>query len=146
MLSNRFFQRLIPFLIFWQTLRLVLVEAWKLANATFSKQQIKTSAPWLLEAGSQPIRYKLLISASPGHFCEQCASWVVLFSFRDCCREWVSSVVVCESCDPPVGGCGEDGEDDVPAMHADDGTGGMQEVEVEMRISWDGAVQASFQK
>lgn len=57
---------------------------------------------------------------------------MVLFSFLDCCRETVSSVLARNGCDPPVGGCGEDSEDDIPAVHADDGTGGMQEVEVEV--------------
>lgn len=47
-----------------------------------------------------------------------------------------SSVFARKGCDPPVGGCGEDSEDDIPAVHADDGTGGMQEVEVEVRVSW----------
>ncbi len=55
----------------------------------------------------------------------QYASWVVLFSF-------LSSALASKDCDPPVGGCGEDGEDDIPAVHADDGTGGMQEIEVEV--------------
>lgn len=77
-----------------------------------------------------------MISASFFHFCEQYASWVVLFSFLDCCRETVSSVFARKGCDPPVGGCGEDSEDDIPAVHADDRTGGMQEVEVEVRVSW----------
>lgn len=73
-----------------------------------------------------------MISASPCHFYVQYASWVVLFSFVDCCRETVSSVLARKGCNPPVGGCGEDSEDDIPAVHADDGTGGMQEVEVEV--------------
>lgn len=66
--------------------------------------------------------------------------------FLDCCRETVSSVLARNGCDPPVGGCGEDSEDDIPAVHADDGTGGMQEVEVEVRVSRDRAVQPSFQE
>lgn len=67
----------------------------------------------------------------------QYASWVVFFLFLDCYRELDSSALASKDCDPPVGGCGEDGQDDIPAVHADDGTGGMQEIEVEVRVSWD---------
>lgn len=46
----------------------------------------------------------------------------------------------------PVGGCWEDPQDDVPALHAYDGAGGLQQVEVEVRVSRDRAVQSCFQK
>ncbi len=46
----------------------------------------------------------------------------------------------------PVGGCWEDPQDDIPALHAYDGAGGLQQVEVEVRVSRDRAVQTCFQK
>lgn len=46
----------------------------------------------------------------------------------------------------PVGGCWEDPQDDIPALHAYDGAGGLQQVEVEVRVSRDRAVQTRFQK
>lgn len=49
-------------------------------------------------------------------------------------------------CTVPVGGCGEHSQDDVPAVHPDDGAGGVQQVEVEVGITGDGAVEAGFQK
>lgn len=53
---------------------------------------------------------------------------------------------VCPVCAIPVGRCGEHSQDDVPAVHPDDGAGGVQQVEVEVRITGDGAVEAGFQK
>jgi len=44
----------------------------------------------------------------------------------------------------PVSRCGEHPQDDVPAVHPDDGAGGVQQVEVEVGITWYGAVQASL--
>lgn len=46
----------------------------------------------------------------------------------------------------PVRGCWKDPQDDVSALHAYDGAGGLQQVEVEVRVSGDWAVQTRFQK
>lgn len=46
----------------------------------------------------------------------------------------------------PVSWCGEHAQDDVPAMHPDDGTGGVEQVKVEMRITGHGAVQTGLQE
>lgn len=46
----------------------------------------------------------------------------------------------------PVRGRGEDPQDDVPAVHPDDGAGGVQEVEVEVGVAGDGAVESGLQE
>ena len=55
------------------------------------------------------------------------------------CYECLSNVV-------PVSRCGEHPQDDVPAMHPDDGTGGVEQVKVEVGITGDGAVQPGLQE
>lgn len=46
----------------------------------------------------------------------------------------------------PVRRGGEHPQDDVSAVHPDDGTGGVQQVEVEVGVAGDGAVQAGLQE
>lgn len=46
----------------------------------------------------------------------------------------------------PVEWRGEGSHDNVTAVDADDVSDSLQDVEIEVRISWDGAVEASFQK
>lgn len=46
----------------------------------------------------------------------------------------------------PVKWCGESGHDNVTAVDADDVSDSLQDVEVEVRISRDGAVEASLQE
>lgn len=46
----------------------------------------------------------------------------------------------------PVSRGGEHPQDDVSAVHPDDGTGGVQQVEVEVGVAGDGAVQAGLQE
>lgn len=46
----------------------------------------------------------------------------------------------------PVGRSGENSEDNVSAVHAYDWTGGLQQVKVEVRVSWNRAVQSRLQK
>lgn len=46
----------------------------------------------------------------------------------------------------PVGRCGEQTQDDVASLHVYDVACGVQKVEIEVRVSWDGAVEASLQK
>lgn len=46
----------------------------------------------------------------------------------------------------PVGWSGEYGQDDVPAVHPDDGTDGVKQVKVEMGITRDRAVQTGLQE
>lgn len=52
----------------------------------------------------------------------------------------------CRSSTLPVGGRGEDPQDDVPAVHPDDGAGGVQQVEVEVGVAGDGAVESGLQE
>lgn len=49
-------------------------------------------------------------------------------------------------CFVPVCRRGEHPQDDVPAVHPDDGAGGVEQVEVEVGIPGDGAVQAGLQE
>lgn len=44
----------------------------------------------------------------------------------------------------PVGWCGEHPQDDVPAVHPDDGAGGVEQVKVEVGIAGHGAVQTGL--
>lgn len=46
----------------------------------------------------------------------------------------------------PVCWSGEHPQDDVPAMHPDDGAGGVEQVEVEVGVAGDGAVEAGLQE
>lgn len=46
----------------------------------------------------------------------------------------------------PVKWRGEGGHDNITAIDADDVSDGLQDVEVEVRVSWYGAVEASFQE
>ena len=46
----------------------------------------------------------------------------------------------------PVAGGGEHAQDDVPPMHPDDGASGLQQVEVEVRVSGHGAVEPGLQE
>lgn len=46
----------------------------------------------------------------------------------------------------PVSRCGEHPQDDVPAVHPDDGAGGVQQVEVEVGVPGNGAVQTGLQE
>lgn len=46
----------------------------------------------------------------------------------------------------PVSRSGEHPQDDVPAVHPDDGAGRVEQVEVEVGVAGDGAVQAGLQE
>lgn len=46
----------------------------------------------------------------------------------------------------PVGRGGEHPQDDVPAVHPDDGAGGVQQVEVEVGVTGNRAVQTGLQE
>ena len=55
-------------------------------------------------------------------------------------------VCVCVCVDVPVRRRGKQSQDDVPALHAYDVAGGVEQVEVEVRVSRDGAVQPGLQE
>lgn len=67
-------------------------------------------------------------------------SWVSLRAHL-----WESESYLCVYA-APVGRCGEHPQDDVPAVHPDDGAGGVEQVEVEVGVAGHGAVEAGLQE
>lgn len=63
------------------------------------------------------------------------------------CSSARSLVYLCVCvCLVPVCRCGEHPQDDVPAVHTDDGAGGVEQVKVEVGIAGHRAVQPRFQE